>query len=59
MTSFEKYKKILIKNNPELTDDEIKKILEFLALIAKQAISRYKNELLKKDVVKLRVGSEV
>ena len=45
MTSFEKYKKILIKNNPELTDDEIKKILEFLALIAKQAISRYKNEL--------------
>jgi hypothetical protein len=39
---FEKYKKILLKRNPELAKEEIEKILEFVALIAKQTVSNYK-----------------
>jgi hypothetical protein len=45
VVNFEKYKKILIKKNPELTDEEIEKILEFLALIARQTVSSYKNSI--------------
>lgn len=45
MVEFEKYKKILIKKNPELTDEQIEKILEFLALVAKQTVSNYKNSI--------------
>jgi hypothetical protein len=42
---FEKYKKILLKRNPELTNEEIEKILEFLALIAKQTVNNYKKSI--------------
>jgi hypothetical protein len=42
---FEKYKKILLKRNPELTKEEIEKILEFLTLIAKQTVSNYKKSI--------------
>jgi hypothetical protein len=42
---FEKYKKILLKRNPELTKEEIEKILEFLALIAKQTVGNYKKSI--------------
>jgi hypothetical protein len=54
MISKEKCKKILRKKQPELTDEEIEKILEFIALLAKQTVSNYKRsmELLKKDEVK-------
>lgn len=45
MVECEKYKKILIKKNPELTDEQIEKILEFLALVAKQTVSNYKNSI--------------
>jgi hypothetical protein len=45
VVEFEKYKKILIKKNPELTDEQIEKILEFLALVAKQTVSNYKNSI--------------
>ena len=45
MVNFEKYKKILIKKNPELTDEEIEKILEFIVLVAKQTVSNYKNSV--------------
>ncbi len=45
MVELEKYKKILIKKNPELTDEQIEKILEFLALVAKQTVSNYKNSI--------------
>jgi hypothetical protein len=40
---FEKYKKILIRRNPELTKEEIDKILEFLELVAKQTVRSYNN----------------
>jgi hypothetical protein len=39
---FEKYKKILLRRNPELTNQEIDKILEVLALLAKQTVNNYK-----------------
>jgi len=45
VVNFEKYKKILIKKNPELTDEQIEKILEFILLVAKQTISNYKNSV--------------
>jgi hypothetical protein len=38
---FEKYKKILLRRNPELTNQEIEKILEFLELVAKQTVNNY------------------
>jgi hypothetical protein len=40
---FEKYRKILIKKNPNLSKEQIEKILEFIAVIAKQTLSNYKN----------------
>jgi hypothetical protein len=40
---FEKYKQILTKKNPKLTKEQIEKILEFLALVAKQTVSSYNN----------------
>jgi hypothetical protein len=40
---FEKYKKILLRRNPELTNEQIEKILEFLALVAKQTVRSYNN----------------
>ena len=45
MVNFEKYKKILSKKNPELTDEQIEKILEFIVLVAKQTVSNYKNSV--------------
>ena len=41
MVLFEKYKQILIEKNPKLSDEQIEKILEFLALVAKQTVSNY------------------
>jgi len=38
----EKYKQILIKKNPNLSEEQIDKILEFIALVAKQTLSNYK-----------------
>jgi hypothetical protein len=42
---FEKYKKILLKRNPELTNQEIEKFLEFLELVAKQTVNNYKKSI--------------
>ena len=39
MVSFEKYKKILIKRNPELTDEQILEILKFIEMIAIQTVN--------------------
>ncbi len=54
MISIEKYKKILRKKRPELTEEEIEKYLDFILLIAQQTVSDYKKwmELLKKNEVK-------
>ena len=54
MISKEKYRKILRKKQPELTEEEIEKYLDFILLIAEQTVSNYKRsiELLKKDEVK-------
>jgi hypothetical protein len=53
MISLEKYKKILRKKQPELTEEEIEKILDFILLVAQQTVSNYKRsmELLKKGEV--------
>ena len=39
MVSFEKYKKNLIKRNPELTDEQILEILKFIEMIAIQTVN--------------------
>ena len=39
MVSFEKYKKILIKRNPDLTDEQILEILKFIEMIAIQTVN--------------------
>jgi hypothetical protein len=54
MISIEKYKKILRKKRPELTEEEVEKILDFILIVAQQTVSNYKKsmELSKKDEVK-------
>ena len=44
MDTFEKYKKILIKRNPELTDEQILEILKFIEMIAIQTINNQHKE---------------
>lgn len=43
MVVFEKYKKIIKKVNPELTDEQIQEVINFLSLLAKQTVSNTKN----------------
>jgi hypothetical protein len=40
---FKKCKKILKDKEPELTDEQIEKIIELIALFAKQTVINYKN----------------
>ena len=42
MVAFEKYKKIVKKANPELTDEQIQEVIIFLSLLAKQTVSNTK-----------------
>jgi hypothetical protein len=39
---FDRYRKILLDKNPNLTKEEIDKILEFIELLAKQTVKNYK-----------------
>ncbi len=41
--SIKNYKKILLKGNPKLTEQQIYEILKFIELVAKQTVSNYKN----------------
>ena len=43
MILFENYKKKLIKENPNLTNEQMEKILELIALVAKQTVTNHKN----------------
>jgi hypothetical protein len=49
MDSLEKYKKKLIKIYPELTDEEINEILEFLDMLAKITVKNYINSKLNEE----------
>ncbi len=40
---FDKYKKIVKKANPELTEEQIQEVIIFLSLLAKQTVSNIKN----------------
>jgi hypothetical protein len=42
---FQKCKKIVKKGNPELTDEQIQEVINFLTLLAKQTVSNFKNTL--------------
>lgn len=43
MVVFDKYKKIVKKAYPELTDEQIQEVINFLSLLAKQTVSNTKN----------------
>ncbi len=45
MEVFEKYKKIVKKAKPELTDEQVQEVIIFLTLLAKQTVSNFKNTL--------------
>jgi len=40
---FQKCKKIVKKGNPELTDEQIQEVINFLNLLAQQTVSNFKN----------------
>lgn len=40
---FEKCKKIVKKANPELTDNQIQEVINFLNLLAQQTVNNFKN----------------